>query len=130
MVNQMSEPGLTPSPSELADFQCWTHNCPAEESIARGTVAGWRIWTTDASDPAWLSPPIVATDLKLTSRAATAWCPLGHQPPALGCGCGMWAVGSVIDVLFRLRLMAVGIRSDSTFNGVLHRASRRAPSRS
>lgn len=86
----------------------------------QSSTYGWRVWYTRPSEPrltlysAVYGAPnqgLQRRDCATQSRVLRAVCTVhGHEPPAPGCACGIYAVGNVVDALYRLRAMAANIR--------------------
>jgi hypothetical protein len=81
----------------------------------RDAVTSWRLWTTRSDDPTALRNPFLLTDHPLTHHTVLAWCPNPcHDPPEIGCGCGLYAVENVVDALYRLRVTQFNLRTGTT----------------
>lgn len=79
-------------------------------------AAGWRIWHLSLSDhPPALRAPYGEAPL-VTGRTVHAECCVraDHQPPEPDCACGVYAVESVIDALYRLRVITANIATGTT----------------
>lgn len=82
--------------------------------IVRDTVQAWRLWYTRPAEAelTLYAPTSRAERVRSTrDRITYATCIHGHEPPAVGCECGIYAVGNVVDAIYRFRIMTHNIRT-------------------